>query len=141
MSYFGPTAKIGLISPNLIGYLNSVRAVGIKVALNTGYPRRIQEGILEKLPELKNAVDSFISAEDVGAGRPAPFMIHTLMQRLGITDVRHVAKAGDAVRDVEEGQAAGCRLNIGVLSGADDSTAFSSAGATLIVPDVTHIPI
>ena len=66
-------------------------------------------------------------------------MVHALMKRNGITDARRVAKAGDTVRDVEEGLHAGVGLNIGVLSGADDEATLRAAGADVILGDITEL--
>lgn len=45
------------------------------------------------------------------------------------------------MRDVEEGKNAGCGLVIGVLSGADNAADLLAAGADVIVPRITDIPI
>ena len=72
-------------------------------------------------------------------------MVHRLMEQTGVMDVQAVAKAGDTVRDMQEGTNAGCGQVIGVLSGADSSDALQNAGATTIVrvlPELSwaHIP-
>merc|ERR1712187_850698 len=101
-----------------------------------GYPQNIQKGLVKRLG-FDKVVDGYISAYDVPDGRPCPYMIHTLMQRLGIEDVRRVAKAGDSVRDVEEGRNAGCGLVIGVLSGADSAEELLKAGADIVAGNIT----
>lgn len=68
-------------------------------------------------------------------------MVLELMQRLGVESVKRVAKVGDSVRDIEEGFAAGCGLVVGVLSGADDRKTLESAGAHLVVNDVTELVV
>ncbi len=44
-------------------------------------------------------------------------MIHTLMQRLLIADVKNVAKVGDTESDMEEGRNAGCGLVVAITTG------------------------
>lgn len=58
-------------------------------------------------------VDDLAVADDVGFGRPYPYMIHLLMRKLGVSDCRHVVKVGDTARDMLEGRNAGCGLVIG----------------------------
>jgi len=139
-AYFDEASTIGPIDVSLIGYFKQLQQSGIKVALNTGYPQNIQQGLVKRLG-FDKIVDGYISAYDVPEGRPYPFMIHRLMERLQIENVRRVAKAGDSVRDIEEGRNAGCGLVIGVLSGADNEAALMNAGADVIVPNVTDLPI
>jgi len=139
-AYFDEASVIGPIDVGLIGYFKQLQQSGIKIALNTGYPQNIQQGLVKRLG-FDKIVDGYISAYDVPEGRPYPFMIHRLMERLQIENVRRVAKAGDSVRDIEEGRNAGCGLVIGVLSGADNEAALMNAGADVIVPNLTDLPI
>jgi len=138
-AYFSDNAKIGPIDDRLMVWFQQLRASGIKIGLDTGYPRNIQEGLIQKLG-FTTAVDSYISSYDVPEGRPYPYMIHTLMERLGVADVRRVAKVGDSVRDIEMGRNAGCGLVVGVLSGADKAEELFAAGADLVVDVVTDLP-
>ena len=82
-------------------------------------------------------IDDFISSEDVKMGRPAPYMIHRLMERHHIMNVKYVAKVGDTRDDILEGKNAGCGINIGVLSGA--GKAADLLGADLLVHKITNI--
>ena len=75
--------------------------------------------ILILLRILVARLDAYVSAYEVAEGRPYPYMIHRLMERVGVMDVRRVCKVGDSVRDMEEGRNAGCGLVVGVTSGAD----------------------
>ncbi len=63
-------------------------------------------------------LDASITSDEVERGRPHPFMIRALMQRLGVNDPSHVAKVGDAPADLLEGKNAGCGLVIGVTYGS-----------------------
>eukprot|EP01013_Petalomonas_cantuscygni_P040056 TRINITY_DN71805_c0_g1_i1.p1 TRINITY_DN71805_c0_g1~~TRINITY_DN71805_c0_g1_i1.p1 ORF type:complete len:251 (+),score=47.87 TRINITY_DN71805_c0_g1_i1:96-848(+) len=139
-AYFAPESKMSLISADLPEYLRAVRAAGIKVALNTGYPPHLQKAIMDRL-DMHELVDGAISSGDVTAGRPWPYMIHRLVERFHLSSTREVAKAGDSVNDVLEGRNAQCGLTIGVLSGADDAAALQNAGADIIVRDITEVPV
>ena len=111
-SYFD-NGKIDLIDNNLLDMFDNLRINGVKIALNTGYPVRLQEKIVD-LFGLQNKVDAYISSEQVRMGRPAPYMIHHLMEECDIPSVTNVAKIGDTINDMQEGKNAGCGLTIGV---------------------------
>jgi phosphonatase-like hydrolase len=140
--YFSEDSPVRHIDPMLPGYFRKLRDAGVKVSLDTGYPEDIQELLVKKLGfDDKSVVDSYISAYTVKEGRPYPYMIHRLMERTGVMDVRKVVKVGDSVRDIEEGKNAGCGLVVGVLSGADDAETLLAAGADLIAECVTDLPV
>ena len=86
-------------------------------------------------------LDSYISSYDVSEGRPYPYMIHQLIERVGVADVRRVCKIGDPCRDIEMGKNAGCGLVIGVLSGADGAEALYAAGADVVCDLITDLPV
>merc|ERR1719487_2363425 len=138
--YFSDNSGVTLIDPNLEAFIRSLQAGGVKVALDTGYPARIQQGLVKKFG-FDNLVDGYISSYDVREGRPFPYMIHQLMERLGVEDVRRVAKVGDSCRDVEMGRNAGCGLVVGVLSGADGAEELFAAGADVVCDYVTDLPV
>lgn len=139
-AYFDEASTISHIDISLAAYFTQLRSAGIKIALDTGYPQNIQEGLVKRLG-FDKMVDSWISSYDVTAGRPYPYMIHHLMERLNIENVKRVAKVGDSVRDIEMGRNAGCGLVVGVLSGADKADELMAAGADIIVDVVTSLPV
>jgi len=139
-AYFDEASTIGHIDASLFGYFTQLRKCGIKVALNTGYPQDIQLGLIKKL-EFEKVIDDYISSYEVPEGRPYPYMINRLVERLGISSNRRVAKVGDSVRDIEEGRNAGCGLVVGVLTGADTAEALLDAGADLVAGCVTDLPV
>ncbi|MBL8203136.1 MAG: phosphonatase-like hydrolase [Blastocatellia bacterium] len=92
---------------------------GIKVALNTGFSRAIAQTLIDRLGwEDDNLIDASVTSDEVERGRPHPFMIHHLMQRLYIKDAQQVVKVGDAPTDLLEGKNAGCGLVVGVTEGS-----------------------
>ncbi|MGH9837469.1 MAG: HAD family hydrolase [Blastocatellia bacterium] len=91
---------------------------GIKAALDTGFSRDIAQTLIDRLGwERDGLIDASVTSDEVEAGRPHPFMIRHLMQRLGVADPLRVAKVGDAPADLLEGKNAGCGLVIGVTYG------------------------
>jgi len=139
-AYFSKDSQIAPIDVGLMAYIKSLQAAGIKVAFDTGYPQNIQEGLVKRLG-FQNVINGYISSYDVKEGRPYPYMIHRLMERNNIMDVRRVCKVGDSVRDIEEGRNAGCGLVVGVLSGADDAESLLAAGADIVCDCVTDLPV
>lgn len=92
---------------------------GIRVAMNTGFPREIADVIIERFQWVeKNLVDEYIASDEVEYGRPFPYMIERLMESGGITDSKEVVKVGDTEVDINEGRNAGCGLVIAITSGA-----------------------
>ena len=118
------------------------KAKGIKVATDTGFHRDVHQAIMEGLQwKEKGLVDLCLDVEDTdGIGRPAPFLIHRAMQVLGVQSVHEVIKIGDTPADLLSGYNAGCRLNIGVLSGANESSVLEKYPHTHLIQDVTYLP-
>ncbi|KAL6076234.1 PhnX protein [Balamuthia mandrillaris] len=140
-AYFAPENKgVVKVMNGAVELMDKLRAAGIKVALNTGYPRHVADGLISML-DLSSHIDGSIVAEEVGKGRPYPYMIQSLMRKLDILEARTVMKVGDTARDVEEGRNAGCGLVVGVLSGADDGEVLVEAGADLVLPSVADIRV
>jgi len=137
-SYMAPGSPLAHIASSLPEHFNRLRAQGIKIGLNTGYPRKLQDAILKKL-HMHEFCDATVSAAEVRSGRPSPYMVHKLMEMTGVEDVRAVAKAGDTERDIGEGLNAGCGMVFGVLSGADSAETLYAAGAHHVIKDVTCI--
>lgn len=127
--------------PGVPEALAELRAAGIKVALNTGFDRDIVDSLLAALGwEGEAVVDAVVCGSDVPTGRPAPFMIFTAMQRLGVTDVRRVLVAGDTPRDLEAGANSGAAYVVGVLSGAGDAVELGGHRHTHLLPSVAALP-
>jgi phosphonatase-like hydrolase len=95
------------------------RARGIRVALDTGFNRRIADAVLKRLRWQGSALlDATVASDEVERGRPHPDMIVRAMQLTGVTDARRVMKVGDTPADVQQGQAAGCGAVVAVTSGS-----------------------
>ena len=90
---------------------------GIKIGSTTGYTAEMMRIVCEGAAKAGYAPDEVITAEDVGQGRPAPFMIYENMRRLGISCAGAVVKVGDTVSDIAEGKNAGV-VSVGVTVGS-----------------------
>ena len=98
----------------------SLQSRGIRVAVNSGFPRVSVDAILLRFGWIwEGLVDDSIASDEVPAGRPFPHMIRTLMDRAGIVLPVQVMKVGDTTVDIEEGRQAQCGLVIAVTTGAN----------------------
>lgn len=131
----------------------SLQAAGVKVALTTGFSRDVAEGILAGLgwvvgpgeaggsaPLAGVRVDALACGDDVVAGRPAPFMIHRVMEATNTLSVAEVLVAGDTAVDVRAGLNSGAAVTIGVLSGKLDAASLEAEGPTVVLGSVAEIP-
>lgn len=96
----------------------ALHARGIKVALDTGFSRAITNAILDRLGWTIDVVDATVASDEVDHGRPHPDMVWRAMALTGVGDAAWVAKVGDTPADLQEGDAAGCGLIVGVTSGS-----------------------
>jgi phosphonatase-like hydrolase len=106
-----------------------LRKNNIKIALTTGFYRKVTNIILEKLGWLdgldlnyvnisgKSVIDVSVSSDEVQKGRPEPYMIQKAMKLLGVADPYDVLNIGDTPSDLKSGVRAGCRLSLGVTNG------------------------
>lgn len=117
----------------------SLNEMGIAVALDTAFPKTVTEALVEVLG-WQQFVKSVISSEEVPQGRPYPYMIYSLMARLGIPDIASVVKVGDTIVDMKEGKNAGCAKVIGVTTGAASWEELSNAGADIVLESLETFP-
>jgi phosphonatase-like hydrolase len=112
----------------------------IRVVLNTGYNDATARGILKKLHwQEGEQIDGLVTASDVSNNRPQPDMILMAMERFGITDATEVAKIGDSIIDIEEGQNAGCGLSIGITTGAHTAAQLATANPDYIIHHLVEL--
>ncbi|KAA5534609.1 HAD hydrolase-like protein [Taibaiella lutea] len=102
------------------GYVfRKLREMNIRVALDTGFSREIADAIINRLGWIQGEhFDISITSDEVMEGRPYPYMIYKAMEKLQIASIEEVAKVGDTVSDLQEGNAAGCKYVIGITTGA-----------------------
>ncbi|WP_408952894.1 HAD family hydrolase [Lysobacter sp. Hz 25] len=116
-----------------------LRANGIKVALNTGFSRDIADAIVERLGWAQR-IDALIASDEVAQGRPAPHMIHALMQRFGIDDPSEVVKIGDTEVDIGEGRSAAVGLVVSVTTGAFTRAELEPYSPDRIIDGLFELP-
>ena len=112
----------------------------VLVVLNTGYNQQTAELLIGKIGWKKGVeIDGLVTATDVQRNRPFPDMIRLAMDRFGIPDGSEVVKVGDSIIDIEEGANAGCRLNIGITTGAHSREQLQTASPDYIVDNLLEI--
>lgn len=116
-----------------------LRESGVKVALTTGFDRTTRDVILRRLGWDDGRVDAAISAEDVPAGRPAPYMLFRAMEQTGVQSVHRLAAVGDTVVDLQAGTNAGARFVVGVLGGAHDLSTLGRTTHTHLIHQLTEL--
>jgi phosphonatase-like hydrolase len=95
-----------------------LKSKNIKIALNTGFYRRVTDILLNKLDwKVGDTIDYSMTSDAVPEGRPKPYMIQAIMQHFGIKNPAHVFKIGDTPSDLMEGRTAGC-WSFGVTNGS-----------------------
>ncbi|MDY3553525.1 phosphonoacetaldehyde hydrolase [Gemmata sp. JC717] len=99
--------------------VTAVRAAGIKVAATTGYFHEAAAAVAGAAKRQGYEPDFNICADDVPAGRPAPWMIFRCMEALGVYPPAAVLKVGDTVIDIEDGRNAGC-WSVGVIDSSNE---------------------
>jgi phosphonoacetaldehyde hydrolase len=84
-----------------------LRKRGIKIGSTTGYTRAMLDLVLAPAAKEGYAPDCAICPDDVGAGRPHPWMIFANAIRLQVEPLAAIVKIGDTPVDIEEGLRAG----------------------------------
>jgi len=107
--------------PGVEDALRELRARGIKIALTTGFDDDVALPLLAALGwsigRLEDdLLDAVVTTSDVTNGRPAPYLIHHAMEKLGVEDVSRVLAAGDTIVDLLAARNAGV-IAVGVLTG------------------------
>ena len=94
-----------------------LRERGIKIGSTTGYTADMMRVVTAEAAKQGYVPDAVVTAEDVGVGRPQPFMLQHNLRMLGVYPPRAVVKVGDTVADIQEGVNAGV-WSVGVVVGS-----------------------
>ncbi len=89
--------------PGALEAFRAFRARGLKIGSTTGYTHEMMEAATAKARERGFQPDTTISADQVPAGRPAPWMCFQVAMDLQTYPMEAIVKVGDTVPDIEEG--------------------------------------
>jgi phosphonoacetaldehyde hydrolase len=148
--------------PGLLDCVAELRRRGIRIGTTTGYAHAVADAVFDSARARGYAPDHNVCADDVPAGRPAPWMVYRNMEALGVFPPSAVVKVGDTVPDIEEGRNAGA-WSVGVTRSSSDfgctvgelaklsasertsreaavSDRLHEAGAHAVIPSLAELP-
>jgi phosphonatase-like hydrolase len=127
--------------PGVPEALATLRDRGVKVALTTGFGQEITGPLLAAIGwEVGGLLDAVVCADEVPAGRPAPYLIFRAMERTGVRRVDRVLVAGDTAADLAAGDNAGAAAVVGVATGGYSLTDLAAWPHTHLLAGVADIP-
>lgn len=94
-----------------------LRDMGIKIGSTTGYTKAMMDTIIPLASANGYTPDCCIASDELGYGRPYPYMIYECARRLNVYPQECIVKIGDTAIDMQEGRNAGCKV-IGVVLGS-----------------------
>ena len=109
---FGPLQmqiilKHSTLIPGVVEVVKRWQERGLLIGTTTGYTREMLAPVLQHAAEGGYRPDASVCPDEVGAGRPAPWMLMRNAQLLGVYPPASCVKIGDTVSDIEEGKNAG----------------------------------
>jgi phosphonoacetaldehyde hydrolase len=107
------------LCPHVVGCVAELRLHGIKIGATTGYFREAAEVCYTAGERQGYVPDAKVCADDVSAGRPAPWMIYRVMELTNVYPPTRVVKVGDTRIDIEDGINAGV-WSVGVIDSSNE---------------------
>jgi len=89
--------------PGTLEACREFRARRLKIGSTTGYTRVMMEAVIAQARERGFQPDTTITADQVPAGRPAPWMCLQAAMNLQTYPMEAVVKVGDTIPDIQEG--------------------------------------
>lgn len=132
----GPLAPV----PGAETALAALRADGLKLATNTGFPAALARTALTRLGWLDGRFDAHVAGDEVAHGRPAPDMIVLAMRRTGVASAARVLVVGDTPLDLRAGTNAGAAGVVGVLTGTHGPESLGRTRHTHLLASVAALP-
>jgi phosphonatase-like hydrolase len=127
--------------PHTLEAFCRLKEEGVRIALDTGFSRRIVDAILERLGWNEGGlVDATVASDEVERGRPHADLALKAMELTGVRDPKRVAKVGDTPSDLQEGIAAGCRLVVGVTNGSHTREQLEPHPHTHLIASLKELP-
>jgi phosphonatase-like hydrolase len=118
-----------------------LRAMGIKIALDTSLPRLLADVMLRRLRwSLPGTIDALVAADEVRVGRPSPSMIRRALERTDVLHTSRVMKVAASGADLLQGEAAGCALLVAVASSQAHGEDLRRHPHTHLVGSLAEIP-
>lgn len=119
------------LCPGVLECVAELRRRGAKVAVTTGYFRAAAEVCYAAMAGQGFVPDFAVCADEVRAGRPAPWMLFRCMEALDVYPPAAVVAVGDTPADMRAAKNAGC-VAIGVVDSGNEvglsETEFAGLG-------------
>ena len=96
-------AEYSKLIPGVRAAVERMRSRGLKIGSSTGYTRPMLNLLLENAADQGFVPDCAACPDDVGAGRPFPWMSYYNAIQLRVYPFEAMVKIGDTVSDMEEG--------------------------------------
>ncbi len=155
-------AETAQVIPGVLESIRWMRSRRMRIGSTTGYTAELLAVVAGEAARQGYVPDAVASVSDVPAGRPAPWMMHRVLERLDIHPPASVVKFGDTPADIGEGLAAGtwtvglinCGNEVGLSQAAWEALdpadrvertlagrrRLEAAGAHYVVPDWSAVP-
>jgi len=124
--------------PGARSTVETLRDVGLQVALTTGFSPSTREALIDVLG-WGDLFELRVSPVDAGRGRPAPDMLWCCALKAQITAASSLMVVGDTASDMIAGLRAGAGYCVGVLSGNDDQARLIANGADDVIDSVVDL--
>jgi phosphonatase-like hydrolase len=124
--------------PGARSTVETLRDVGVQVALTTGFSPSTREALIEVLG-WGDLFELRVSPADAGRGRPAPDMLWWCALKSQVTAASSLMVVGDTASDMVAGLRAGAGYCVGVLSGNDDQARLIANGADDVIDSVVDL--
>ncbi|MGO8678509.1 MAG: phosphonoacetaldehyde hydrolase [Limisphaerales bacterium] len=105
------------VIPGVPQVVAELRNRGIKIANTTGFDRAMMVELIRLAAQGGYSPDLWVCPDDVGKGRPAPWMAFHAARQLDVYPMSTFVKVGDTAADVAEGHAAGAWVVSVIRSG------------------------
>ncbi len=125
--------------PGTSEVFRALKAAGIKIGIETGFDRETTNAVLGRM-NWGSLIDGSAASDEVEKGRPHGNLVRKLMHDLDVSDPLDVMKVGDTPVDLGEGMSAGCKMVVGVLTGAFDRAGLEGHPHTHLVESVRDVP-
>ena len=119
--------------------IRTLRDLGMKIVLTTGFSRATADAILTSLGWTALA-DLTLTPAEAGRGRPAPDLPLTALLHVRGRSVGSLVVVGDTESDAASGARAGAGLVVGVLTGGRTEHALRAAGAHEVIASIRELP-
>lgn len=121
-----------------IDLLQAIKSKKAKIAIATTDKKERAE-LAAKFLHIDDMVDMIVGADDVVNSKPAPDMLHFIVESMGIAPA-HSVMIGDARTDIQMGINAGFKASIAVCSGLTARHELERL-TPYVVPDISKIMI